>query len=96
MAFDFPDSYPNAKPEVRFINKIYHLIVNNSNGHIWIFTLNEWIPKTSMVDVISAIFSLFYDQNPNTSYSGEMPREYTINKNQFDRKAREWTKQYAK
>ena len=92
----FPDSYPNTEPEVIFTNKIYHLNVSNSNGHICISTLNEWKPKTPMVDVISAIFALFYDQNPNSPYSGEMAREYTTNRAQFDRKAREWTKQYAK
>ena len=96
LTVDFPDSYPNTKPEVRFTNKIYHLNVSNSNGHICISTLNEWKPKTPMVDVISAIFALFYDQNPNSPYSGEMAREYTTNRAQFDRKAREWTRQYAK
>ena len=96
LTVDFPDSYPNTRPEVRFTNKIYHLNVSNSNGHICISTLNEWKPKTPMVDVISAIFALFYDQNPNSPYSGEMAREYTTNRAQFDRKAREWTRQYAK
>ena len=96
LTVDFPDSYPNTRPEVRFTNKIYHLNVSNSNGHICISTLNEWKPKTPMVNVISAIFALFYDQNPNSPYSGEMAREYTTNRAQFDRKAREWTRQYAK
>ena len=95
LTVDFPDTYPNTKPEVRFTNKIYHLNVSNSNGHICISTLNEWKAKTPMVDVISAIFALFYDQNPKSPYSGEMAREYTSNRNEFNRKAKEWTKQYA-
>ena len=48
-----------------------------------------------MVDVISAIFALFYSQNPGSPYSGEMAREYESNRREFDRKAREWTKKYA-
>ena len=91
----FSEDYPEKKPEVRFINKIYHLNVSPTNGHICISTLNEWKPKTPMVDVISAIFALFYDQNPKSPYSGEMAREYEHDRNTFNQKAREWTKKYA-
>ena len=82
-------------PEVKFKNKIYHLNVSPSSGHICISTLNEWKPKTPMVDVISAIFALFYDQNPKSPYSGEMAREYETNRSEFNKKAQEWTKKYA-
>ena len=95
LTVDFPESYPDQKPEVRFINKIYHLNVSSSNGHICISTLNNWVKKTPMVDVISAIFALFYDQNPNSPYSSTMAREYTNNRKEFDRKAQEWTQKYA-
>ena len=95
LTVDFPDNYPTGKPEVKFTNKIYHLNVSDTNGHICISTLNNWKPKTPMVDVISAIFALFYDQNPDSPYSGQMAREYQTNRTEFDRKAREWTKKYA-
>ena len=91
----FTEDYPEKKPEVRFVNKIYHLNVSPTNGHICISTLNEWKPKTPMVDVISAIFALFYDQNPKSPYSGEMAKEYENDRNTFNKKAIEWTKKYA-
>ena len=95
LTADFSQNYPNSKPEVRFVNKIYHLNVSPNNGHVSISILNNWKPKTSMVDVISAIFFLFYSQNPLSPYSFEMAREYEMNRLAFDRKAREWTKKYA-
>ena len=95
LTSDFSEDYPEKKPEVRFINKIYHLNVSPTNGHICISTLNEWKPKTPMVDVISAIFALFYDQNPKSPYSGEMAREYEHDRNSFNKKAQEWTAKYA-
>ena len=49
-----------------------------------------------MVDVISSIFALFYDQNPDSPYSGQMAREYVTNREEFNRKAKQWTQQYAK
>ena len=95
LTADFTENYPKEKPEVRFVNQIYHLNVSPSNHHICISILNEWKPKTPMVDVISGIFSLFYNQNPKSPYSGEMAREYETNRNEFNRKAKEWTLKYA-
>ena len=95
LTVDFPDTYPNTKPEVRFTNKIYHLNVSGTNGHICISTLNEWKPKTPMVDVISSIFALFYDQNPLSPYSLSMATQYKLNRNKFNQIAAEWTKKYA-
>ena len=95
LTADFPDTYPQKKPEVRFTNKMYHLNVSPTNGHICISTLNQWKPGTPMVDVMSAIFALFYSQNPLSPYDGAMAREYETNKRKFDRKAKEWTQKYA-
>ena len=95
LTADFPDTYPKEKPEVKFTNKIYHLNVSPSSGHICISTLNEWKQGTPMVDVMSAIFALFYSQNPRSPYDGKMAREYETNRREFDRKAKEWTQKYA-
>ena len=95
LTADFPDNFPNSKPEVRFINKIYHLNVSPNNGHICINTLNDWKKETRMVDVISDIFALFYSQNPDSPYDGKMAKEYSNNRVEFDRKAKEWTLKYA-
>ena len=95
LTADFRDDYPKHKPEVRFINKIYHLNVSPPNGHVSISTLNSWKEGTPFLDVIAAIYILFYNQNPLSPYSGEMSREYQSNRSEFDRKVKEWTKEYA-
>ena len=95
LTADFPDTYPKIKPEIRFKNKIYHLNVRDGDGHICISTLNQWVPNTPMVDVISAIFALFYDQNPLSPYSLSMATQYKLNRNKFNQIAAEWTKKYA-
>ena len=92
---DFPENYPKVKPEVRFKNKIYHLNVRESDGHICISTLNQWVPNTPMVDVISSIFALFYEQNPLSPYSWTMAGQYKLNRKEFNKTAQEWTKRYA-
>ena len=95
LTADFPETYPKTKPEVRFTNKIYHLNVRESDGHICISTLNQWVPNTPMVSVISAIFALFYEQNPLSPYSGSMAIQYKLRRNEFNRIAAEWTRKYA-
>ena len=91
----FTDTYPKDKPEIRFVNKIYHLNVRESDGHICISTLNNWVPNTPMVSVISAIFALFYEQNPASPFSWSRAGQYTLRRNEFNRIAAEWTQKYA-
>ena len=95
LTADFPDDYPNGKPEVKFINKMYHLNVNPDNGHVCISTLNNWKQGTAFADVMTSIFALFYNQNPESPYSHDQAEEFKNNRQEFDRKAREWTQQYA-
>ena len=89
LTADFPDDYPQKRPEIKFVNKIYHLNVKDGDGHICISTLNQWVPNTPMVNVISAIFALFYDQNPLSPYSLTMAAQYKLNRNEFNRIAAE-------
>ena len=95
LTADFPDTYPNDKPEVKFVNKIYHLNVRDRDGHICISTLNKWIPNTPMVSVISAIFALFYEQNPLSPFSLSRATQYKLRRDEFNRIAAEWTQKYA-
>ena len=41
ITIDFPKNFPNDGPEVRISNKIYHMNVLSSNGHISASFLNE-------------------------------------------------------
>ena len=44
---------------------------------------------------MTSIFALFYNQNPESPYSHDQAEEFKNNRQEFDRKAREWTQQYA-
>lgn len=94
FTIDFPADFPQTKPEVKLLNKIYHLNVAG-DGHVCISTLNDWKPNTPMMKVISDIFGLFETQNPDSSYYGEASNFYRNNKEEFNKRAKEMTKQYA-
>ena len=42
VTIDFPNDYPNEKPEVRILNKIYHLNINPMDGYIASQFLHNW------------------------------------------------------
>ena len=88
---NFPENYPNGRPQIKFLTKIFHC--NVFHWGICISTLNNWVP-TPMVKVLSDIFALFYANNPDNN---EQPsREYKTNRALFEKHCREWVKLYAK
>ena len=94
LTADFKDNYPLTAPEVKFKNKIYHLNVKD-DGHVCISTLSKWVEGTTMSEVLSLIFALFYKENPNSAYSQERANLFKNNRAKFDQNVREWTRLYA-
>ena len=103
----FPPEYPSKGAEFRFVNKIYHLNVDFKNqdslGHICLSSLNEWSstgkvsskPCYGVKQALFDIFCLFYNQGIDSPYDEEIAEEYKNRRNEFDAKAKEWTKKYA-
>ena len=103
----FPNNYPKAGPEFRFLNQIYHLNVDFTDqtklGHICLNFLNEWTSTGRVVEkpcygvkqALIDIFCLFYNQNIDSAYSPKMAQEYQNNRNQFNSRAKEYTQKYA-
>ena len=92
----FSNEFPKRKPELRFVNKIYHPNVSPSNGHISSTFINEWNSNTSITEIFIGFYLFFFNQEPNSPYSGIMAREYVNNFPEFQRKAKDWIIKYAK
>ena len=104
LYINFPDDYPNSKPEVFFITPIYHVNVNpiKSNlpgaeplGHVSISTLNWWKPEYKIREVLINIFGLFYMANPDSPYGLDRANELRFNRPLHEEKIRHFTKKYA-
>ena len=90
ITIEFPEDFPNHKPEVRIANKIYHLNTNPSNGHIDVEFLNCWNKNTSTTELLVGIYLVFIlTQNQKVSYSIESAKEYNQNRNEFNKKVKE-------
>ena len=98
----FPKDYPNKKPEVFFVTPIYHLIVNPKAGlyeplgHVSIHILNWWTPQTTIRQVLTDIFALFYVSNPDDPYGLERADEKAKNINLYNAKCKYYTQKYAR
>ena len=96
ITIDFPKDFPDSKPEVRILNKIYHNQVNNSNGHIDVLFILNWDKSTSITELLVGIYLFFiFPQNPDLPYSGIISRDYRFNQNIFIKKAEEYALKYA-
>ena len=94
MNIEFSNDFPKSKPLVKFVTKIYHCNVSNE-GDIDIPSLNQWKEKNSMSMVLSDIFALFYEQNPNNPDLNKIHNDYINKREDFENKVKENVRKFA-
>ncbi|CAG2053281.1 unnamed protein product, partial [Timema podura] len=94
-----PDKYPFEPPHVRFVTPIYHPNVDES-GRICLDMLKlppkgTWRPVFSLAGLLTSIQLLQATPNPDDPLMADIAEEYLYNRSEFEKKAREHTKQHA-
>ena len=96
IAIDFPVDFPQKKPEIKIINKIYHLQVDPENGHIFYKICMSWNPNTTISELLVSLYLfLLFEQYPLSPYNWEQAEEYVINHDEFVKNAEEWVLKYS-
>jgi len=91
----FSTEYPFKPPKVTFKTRIYHCNIN-SQGVICLDILKDnWSPALTVSKVLLSICSLLTDANPADPLVGSIATQYTQNRDEHDRTARQWTKRFA-
>jgi ubiquitin-conjugating enzyme E2 D len=91
----FPEKYPFKPPKVKFVTRIFHPNINR-NGSICLDILNtNWSPALTLIKVLLSISSLLTDPNPKDPLSKEAANLYLSNIEEYNKKARMLTLQYA-
>ena len=90
LQINIPEDYPYSAPEAYFISKIYHPNVDISDGRVCIASINNWKSEYNILTILSSIYILLYNPNPEDPLNSEAGNLYEKNKNQFKEKVKEY------
>ena len=88
----FNENYPQSRPSITFLNKIFHPHINSSGSACIVPTSNDII---TVLDTVENMF-IDYDADIDHAYGEEPSRLYKEDPQKFIDKAKEWVRAYAK
>jgi ubiquitin-conjugating enzyme E2 A len=94
LSIVFPDNYPYAAPDVRFLAPIpFHPNVY-ANGKICIDILqHNWSQAYGISSVLTSVQALLVDPNPNSPANNESASLFTDNRTEYNRRVRRCVEQ---
>ncbi|XP_042513970.1 ubiquitin-conjugating enzyme E2 D1-like [Macadamia integrifolia] len=95
LSIDIPENYPFSPPKIKFQTKIFHPSIDE-DGNIYVDILEEdgWTPAMSIMSSLISIWSILPDPSI-LDPSGPLADLDSVERKNFDKKAREWAFKYA-
>lgn len=92
-----PTEYPFKPPKMKFDTKIWHPNISSQTGAICLDILkNEWTPALTIRTALISLQALLCAPEPDDPQDAVVAQMYKNDIDQFNRKAAEWTQNYAK
>jgi len=87
-------TFPLKGPEAKFVTKMFHPNVN-SDGHVCINILNNWVPGRTMEDVLLGILEIMDNPVAAGGYLNDARKLLEKDVDEFYKKVEEYTYSYA-
>ncbi|ODN81702.1 hypothetical protein L202_02096 [Cryptococcus amylolentus CBS 6039] len=93
---DFGKDFPFKPPIIKFQTRVYHPNIDD-DGSICIGLLKteQWKPATRMEVVLSSVYNLLNEPNPDDPLSASIAEQYRTDRPAFNKKAQEYVQKYA-
>ena len=98
LELKFPKDYPNNPPQINFLSPIFHPNVcpyKNSLGLVCHNFIKNWNPSYTVGFILTKLYALFYQVNPESAFDKEIANEYLFNRPLYESKVIFFTKKYA-
>ena len=98
LELKFPKDYPNNPPQINFLSPIFHPNVcpyKNSLGLVCHNFIKNWNPSYTVGFILTKLYALFYQVNPESAFDREIANEYLFNRPLYESKVIFFTKKYA-
>ncbi len=98
LELKFPKDYPNNPPQINFLTPIFHPNVcpyKNSLGLVCHNFIKNWNPSYTVGFILTKLYALFYQVNPESAFDKEIANEYLFNRPLYESKVIFFTKKYA-
>lgn len=94
--FDFPAQYPFKPPEIKFLTKLYHPNVKTDTGEICSDLIGEnWGPTLNVRHCAGVLYSALENPDGEHALEGDIAQLMREKPAEFERRAREWTREHA-
>jgi ubiquitin-protein ligase len=91
---NLPDNFPNGRPYLYFITKMFHPNINPADGCVSLNLMYEWVPTRTIEEVFFGFLEVM--ENPRVGRGGGEPAKLLAeNRDKFFEKVREYTIQFA-